>query len=55
MLVYVMGKSDCGSDTYDMRVPPTIPGFVVPEIPIGTVLSVLTMLGVAGLSKLRQK
>ena len=54
MLVYIMGKSDCESRIYDMAVPPTIPGFVVPEIPIGTVLSVITMLGAAGLSKLRR-
>lgn len=54
MLVYILGKSDCGGD-YDMRVTPTDPGFVIPEVPIGTLLSALTMLGAAGLFKLKQK
>ena len=53
MLVYIMGESDCDSGVYDMAVPPTIPGFVVPEIPIGTALSVLTMLGAAALYRKR--
>ena len=44
MLVYVLGKS--GSDTaFDVRVPPTIPGFVVPEIPLGALSTIATMLG----------
>ena len=54
MLVYVLGQSDCGGD-YDMRVPPTIPGFVIPEVPLGTLLSALTMLGAAGLYRLKEK
>ena len=54
MLVYIMGESDCGSGVYDMAVPPTIPGFVVPEVPIGTLLSIFTMLGSASLYKLRR-
>jgi hypothetical protein len=41
MLVYVMGKS--GSGEFDMRVPPTIPGFVIPEIPLGSLSALLTM------------
>jgi hypothetical protein len=55
MLVYILGKSDCGSCVYDMRVPPTIPGFVIPEVPIGTVLSILTMLGTAGLFRFKRE
>jgi hypothetical protein len=43
MLVYILGKSS-GSELFDMRVPPTIPGFVVPEIPLGTVVGLATML-----------
>jgi len=31
MLVYAIGKSE-GSDLWDNKVPPTIPGFVVPEL-----------------------
>jgi len=30
MLVYVLGKTD-GNTVFNNRVPPTIPGFVVPE------------------------
>ena len=35
-LVYVFG---CGS-----KVPPTRPGFIIPEIPLGTVATLLTMM-----------
>lgn len=38
MLVYAMGKTD-GSTLFDNRVPPTRPGFMVPEL--GTMLLVL--------------
>ena len=55
MLVYIMGKSDSESAEYDMAIPPTIPGFVIPEVPLGTVLSLVTMLGTAGLYKLKRK
>ncbi len=54
MLVYVVGKSS-GSELYDMAVPPTIPGFFVPEIPLGTIASVLTMLGSVIAFRLRKK
>ena len=54
MLVYVLGTSDEYSNTYDMSVPPSIPGFVVPEVPLGTALTLLTMLGTAGVYKLRK-
>jgi len=44
MLVYILGI--CGDgELYDMRVPPTIPGFVVPEVPYGTIASMLAMMG----------
>jgi len=43
MLVYIMGKSN-GSELFDMRVPPTIPGFVVPEIPLGTIAGLASMI-----------
>jgi hypothetical protein len=55
MLVYVMGKSSECSEEYDMSVPPTIPGFVVPEVPIGTLLTLVTMVGTAGLYKYRKE
>lgn len=53
MLVYVLGKSE-GSSVYDMAVPPSIPGFVVPEVPIGTILTLATMMGAAALFKYRK-
>ena len=43
MLVYIMGKSE-GSELFDMSVPPTIPGFVVPEIPLGTIAGLASMI-----------
>lgn len=42
MLVYILGKSGA-SEFFDMRVPPTIPGFVIPEIPFGTAATILAM------------
>jgi len=59
MLVYVLGKSEsteAGGETtlFDMKVPPTIPGFVVPEIPLGTISALATMMG-ALYTKLRNK
>ena len=52
MLVYILGKD---SEMFDMRVPPTLPGFMMPEVPIGTVLSLVTMAAAAGLMQLRKK
>jgi len=49
MIVYVMGKSTENGDIYDvlydMKVPPTIPGLFFPEVPYGTIATLLTMLG----------
>ena len=50
MIVYIMGKSSDDGELYDveydMRVPPTIPGgFVIPEVPYGTIATLITMLG----------
>jgi len=53
MLVYILGI--CGDgELYDMRVPPTIPGFVVPEVPYGAITSMLAMMG-ALYSQMRTK
>ena len=57
MLVYILGKSGAEtsiSDKFDIRVPPTIPGFVVPELPIGAASALLTMIGVY-FSKMRKE
>ncbi len=44
MLVYVLGKQTEESNYYDIRVPPTIPGFVIPEIPLGTLMGLASMM-----------
>ena len=45
MLVYLQGKSVNDATTlFDMKVPPTIPGFVIPETPLGTIMGLATML-----------
>jgi hypothetical protein len=54
MLVYIMGKSGCSSK-FDMCVPPTIPGFVIPEVPMGTLMALASMIGTVGIYKLRRK
>jgi hypothetical protein len=54
-LVYVLGQSECGSGEWDMRIPPTPAGFVIPEIPLGTVATMATMIGAVGLFALRKK
>jgi len=55
MLVYVLGESEEGSGKYNVFVPPTIPGFVIPEVPLGTVLTLVTMMGAVGVYKLRNR
>jgi hypothetical protein len=43
MLVYILCKSP-ESELFDMRVPPTIPGFFIPEIPFGTIMVLVSMI-----------
>jgi hypothetical protein len=50
MLVYAIGKS---STDFDNKVPPTIPGFVVPEL--GPILLALASFSALGLYSLRRK
>lgn len=50
MIVYILGRSTENGDLYDteydMKVPPTIPGgFLIPEVPYGTIATLITMLG----------
>ena len=47
MLVYILGKNSETSSLFDMRIPPTIPGFVVPEAPLGAIGMVTLLLGAA--------
>lgn len=45
MLVYIMGSSSPNNPvTLDTRVPPTIPGFVIPELPLGTITAIASMM-----------
>ena len=44
MLVYILGKQTEESEVYDTRVPPTIPGFVIPEVPLGTLMGLASMM-----------
>jgi len=49
MLVYALGKSSNTVNEFDMRVPPTIPGFVIPElVPVLMALGSFAALGVYG-------
>jgi hypothetical protein len=41
MLIYAIG----GNSPFDNKVPPTRPGFVIPEIPLGTISSIAAMVG----------
>jgi hypothetical protein len=49
MLVYLLGKSEDGADLFDMRIPPTEAGFVVPEIPVGSIAAAAAMFTALGL------
>ena len=44
MLVYALGKQEQESTLYDVSVPPTKPGFVIPEIPLGTLMGLASMM-----------
>jgi hypothetical protein len=44
MLAYILGKQTVESEVFDTRVPPTIPGFVIPELPLGTLMGLASML-----------
>lgn len=53
MLVYVLGKTD-GSELFNNRVPPTIPGFVIPE-PATIVAAAIPFVALAGYAVVRRK
>jgi hypothetical protein len=53
MLVYLLGHSEDGAELFDMRVPPTNPGFVVPEV--GTIILAGTSFAGLGLYAIKQK
>jgi hypothetical protein len=49
MLIYLLGRSEEGAELLDMNVPPTNPGFMVPEIAVGSVMAVASMFAALGL------
>jgi hypothetical protein len=51
ILIYAIG----GNSPYDNKVPNTKSGFVIPEIPLGTIFGMASMLGSAVLMKLRKR
>jgi len=57
MLVYVLGKLP-GSDVFDnfvRKVPPTAPGFIIPEIPFGTIAAFIVMFGALTIFAIKKK
>lgn len=44
MLVYALAKQESGSRLFDVSVPPTKFGFVIPELPLGTLMGLAAML-----------
>lgn len=44
MLVYVLGKAGSSSTLFDVHIPPTPAGFVIPELPLGTLMGLASML-----------
>jgi len=59
MLVYVLGKTEEGSEVFDnyitRKVPPTAPGFIVPEIPFGTIAAFIVMFGALTIFAIKKK
>jgi len=55
MLVYLMGKSVDNAELFDMRVPPTPAGFVIPEVAIGSIMAVAAMFTALGLFAYKKK
>lgn len=55
MLVYLMGNTEDGSGLLDTRTPPTNPGFMIPEVAIGTIMTVAAMFTALGLFAYKKK
>jgi hypothetical protein len=55
MLVYLMGKSEDDAALFDVRVPPTNPGFVIPEVAIGSIMTAVAMFAALGLFAYKRK
>jgi hypothetical protein len=55
MLIYMLGRSEEGAELLDMNVPPTQPGFMVPEIAVGSVMAIASMFAALGLYAHKKK
>ena len=55
MLVYLLGKSEDNCDLFDMRIPPTPSGFVIPQIPLGTIAAAAAMFAALGVFAYKKK
>ena len=55
MLVYLMGNTVDDSGSLDTRTPPTNPGFMVPEVTIGSIMAVAAMFTALGLYTYKRK
>ena len=54
MLVYLLGASCDDATEFDMNVPNTIPGFVVPEVPLGTIVTLITMVAAVSVYRIKK-
>jgi len=54
MLIYMHGASE-DNGNYDIKVPPTNPGFMVPEVVIGSIMAVASMFTALGLYAYKKK
>ena len=55
MLVYLIGNAVDNSGALDVRVPPTNPGFVIPEVAIGSIMAAAAMFAALGLFVYKRK
>jgi len=55
MLVHLFGNSEDNSGEFDMRVPTTPSGFMVPEVAIGSIMAVAAMFTALGLYAYKKK
>jgi hypothetical protein len=55
MLVYLMGNIEDNSGDLDTRTPTTNPGFMIPEVAIGTIMAVAAMFTALGLYAYKKK
>lgn len=56
MLVYAIGKSNPNSNVFDVRVPPSIPGFVIPDLaPMLLATASFSAFGLYGIKRRKAK